>query len=369
MDRRRAPADARRRVFGLDLVRATAVLCVLAAHASDLLDRVFVAPRTEQVLAVSGVELFFVLSGFLVGGMVIDGVRRDARWVAEFWTRRWLRTLPNYFVFLALNVVLFVAMYRRWPVFAPYLVFAQGLAWPHPQFFNEAWSLAVEEIFYLLAPLLAATLLPLGRSRIHVLVLLLAAAAVVMGARVAYVNAYHPDWDMGVRKVTLLRLDAITYGIVAAYACRRWRLRPEVRIGLALGGVALAGRAIWLLVSGWVNTSPLSRACFFSEMPMGLAALLPLAGSFDGTMLPDPLVTTTTRIALWSYALYLVNLPVQRVMELFHLEPGSPAGAVGYALGFVVVSLACAAATYRWLERPIMQRRDRIVARLGLAPR
>jgi peptidoglycan/LPS O-acetylase OafA/YrhL len=367
---RLAPAsrpDARRRVFGLDLARALAVLCVLGAHASELLERLVTAPRLAEALAVSGVELFFVLSGFLIGGIIIDGVRRDGRWIAEFWTRRWLRTLPNYFVFLALNVVIFRALYGRWPAFASYLVFAQGLAWPHPQFFNEAWSLAVEEVFYLLAPLLAAGLLPLGRTRIHVVVLLLAAAGVVGVARIAYVHAYDPNWDMGVRKVALLRLDALVYGIVAAYVCRRWRLGPGVRAALAVAGLVMAGYAIWLLVIGWVQASPLWRAIFFSELPAGFAALLPLAASFDGASLPRPVIATTSRVALWAYAVYLVNLPVERLLTLFHLEPATPAGAAGYALAFIAVTLVSSAATYRWLERPIMERRDRVVAWLGLA--
>ena len=84
-----APRHADARVFGLDLIRAGAVSLVLVAHASYLLEPVFAAPRTFNVLAVLGVELFFVLSGFLIGGIIIDTVRRDPRWVANFWLRRW----------------------------------------------------------------------------------------------------------------------------------------------------------------------------------------------------------------------------------------------------------------------------------------
>jgi peptidoglycan/LPS O-acetylase OafA/YrhL len=354
------------RVFGLDLVRAGAVLSVLAAHTCDLLEPVFLAPRTAQALAVMGVELFFVLSGFLIGGIIIDGVRRDPRWVANFWVRRWIRTLPNYFVFLALNVIVFYAIYHRWPVFGSYVVFAQSLFWPHPQFFNEAWSLAVEEVFYLLAPLVAVALLPLARGRWRVLGMLMLGALLIGGARVAYVRAYDPAWDMGVRKVVLLRLDCIVYGVVAAYACRRWRLTTPVRLGLAAAGVVVAGYAVWLLSIGWVQASPLWRALFFSLLSAGAAGLLPIAAELDGSTVPAPVVAATRRVALWSYALYLTNLPVQRLMILFGIEATRPLPAIGLALAFVVVSLAWSAATYRWFERPIMDTRDRVARRLGL---
>jgi peptidoglycan/LPS O-acetylase OafA/YrhL len=355
------------RVFGLDLVRAVAVTSVLVAHACDLLEPVFLAPRTAQALAVGGVELFFVLSGFLIGGIIIDGVRRDPRWVANFWVRRWMRTLPNYFVFLAVNVLLFHAIYHRWPAFGAFVVFAQSLLWPHPQFFNEAWSLAVEEVFYLLAPLVALVLLPLARSRGRVLAMI-AIGALALGAfRVGYVRAYDPQWDMGVRKVVFLRLDCIVYGVLAAYACRRWVLGPIARGVVAVAGLVVAGYAVWLLTIGWVVASPLWRALFFSLISAGFAALLPLCERLDGTAVPTPLVSATHRMALWSYALYLTNLPVQRAMILFGIEAATPARSIALATAFVVVSIAWAAATYRWFERPIMDRRDAVATRLGLA--
>ncbi len=95
------------RVFGLDLMRAAAVTLVLVAHASYLIEPVVALPRTSEVLAVLGVELFFVLSGFLVGGIIIDTVRRDGRWLANFWLRPWPRTVPNYFLFLPPNGLVF----------------------------------------------------------------------------------------------------------------------------------------------------------------------------------------------------------------------------------------------------------------------
>src|SRR5205823_5307152 len=137
-----------------------------------------------------------------------------------------------------------------WPVFGSYFVFAQGLAWPHPQFFNEAWSLAIEEVFYLLAPLVAVALLPLARTRGRVLAMLVAGVVLLGGLRVGYVLARHPEWDMGVRKVAVVRLDCIVYGVIAAYACRRWVVGAAQRWGLAAAGVVLTAWATWLFAVG-----------------------------------------------------------------------------------------------------------------------
>ena len=98
------------RVFGLDLVRFVAVSLVLAAHAADAFFPVCQSPRTLETLGVCGVELFFVLSGFLIGGIIIDTLARDPRWLANFWLRRWMRTLPSYFLFLVVNVLLIATL-------------------------------------------------------------------------------------------------------------------------------------------------------------------------------------------------------------------------------------------------------------------
>jgi peptidoglycan/LPS O-acetylase OafA/YrhL len=353
-------------VFGLDLVRAFAVALVLVAHGSYLLEPLLKAPHTFEVLAVVGVELFFVLSGWLVGGIIIDTVTRDGRWLANFWLRRWMRTLPNYFLFLALNVLLFRGLYHRWPSFAPFLAFAQGLYWPHPQFFNEAWSLAIEEVFYLLAPLVAMALLPLAKSRGRVLAMLVVAVVAIGLFRVQYVVARNAEWDMGVRKVALIRLDCIVYGVIAGYACRRWTIGRGTRWALAIGGVALACYAGWLLGVGWVRASPLVRALFFSAVPAGFAAALPLAATITGAAFPASLERATRRLALWSYSLYLTNLPVLRILDGVGFTATTAPRAVALFAFDVALAIGWAAANYRLVEKPFMNARDRVAARLGL---
>ena len=366
---RLAPPSAHAdRVFGLDLVRFLAVSLVLAAHAGDVFWPVWQAPRLLETLGVCGVELFFVLSGFLIGGIIIDTIQRDSRWLANFWLRRWMRTLPSYFVFLAVNVLLMQATYHRWPAFGSYTVFGQALFWPHPQFFNEAWSLAVEEVFYLLAPLLALAAWPLARTRWHALGLLAFTVVAVAALRYGYVRAYDPAFDAGVRKVTLIRLDAILYGVIAAYGCRRWAVGTDMRRALAAGGIATAAVAIWMLASGRVDAEPWMRASFFALMSLGLAAALPVPANAAGRGVPRPVRRVVRRGALWSYSLYLCNLPVQRIMIWRHIGATTWLGCAAASVGFLAVSLTWAAANYAAVERPIMRARERVASLFGLLP-
>jgi peptidoglycan/LPS O-acetylase OafA/YrhL len=362
-----AAAGVDARVFGLDLTRALAVLMVLVAHGSYLLAPAITAHNTFYLLAVWGVELFFVLSGFLVGGIVIDTVRRDPKWLANFWLRRWMRTLPNYWLFVAINAALWVAAHGALPSLGLYVVFMQNLLWPHPPFFPEAWSLAIEEVFYLVAPLVAMVLLPLATSRTRVFALLLLSLLTILAARFAWVMATDPAWDEGVRKVALIRLDCIVYGVVASYVCRRWVLTSAQRRGAAVGGVALAIASSSLFLTGALDTSAVARTVFFAVTSAGFAALLPLASTYDGARWPDLPLRAMRRTALWSYSLYLTHLPVVRIIELGGWKASTLAGCIAQFLAFCVVSIAWAALTYRFWEKPFMAARDRVAARLGIS--
>ncbi len=146
------------RIFGLDVLRALAILFVVIEHGTELL------PEKLQIISrlfrFDGVTIFFVLSGFLIGGILIKLLEKNKVTLPillNFWKRRWFRTLPNYFlmlIFLMLLDILFNPDAFSVENVAPYFIFAQNLFQPHPWFFHEAWSLSIEEWFYLIIPAL-----------------------------------------------------------------------------------------------------------------------------------------------------------------------------------------------------------------------
>ena len=148
-----------KRVFGLDLVRAIAIILVMVSHSTLLLfpnsDNTYIA--TIQFFGSIGVDLFFVLSGFLIGGIIlrhIDAKQFRFKDLIYFWTRRWFRTLPNYFLILGINIVLLWWWVGQLdPKIAHYMLFLQNFSSPHPAFFSEAWTLSIEEMSYVLGPL------------------------------------------------------------------------------------------------------------------------------------------------------------------------------------------------------------------------
>jgi peptidoglycan/LPS O-acetylase OafA/YrhL len=114
-----------KRLFGLDLVRALAIILVLLSHSRNLLISFYPGLDFLKAGGFFGVELFFVLSGFLIGGILIKDIQAgfDFGILKNFWKRRWLRTLPNYYLFLIINFLAVSFFTRQLFVDARYFAF------------------------------------------------------------------------------------------------------------------------------------------------------------------------------------------------------------------------------------------------------
>nr|WP_273424275.1 acyltransferase [Halomonas sp.] len=367
---------AQQRNFGLDLVRALAIVLVLLAHGTALVAGVL--PDTSRFILLYiggyfGVELFFALSGCLiVGGLLRQLDTRpvlDGRAVVTFWQRRWWRTLPNYAVFLCLNATLFAAWFQTPLPDARYLIFAQNLAWPHPPAMGEAWSLAVEEWFYLLLPvllLLSLKLLPQPRKAVPILLMLWVMVGAL--ARLAVAHFIEPEWDAGLRKIALLRLDAIAWGGLAA-CWMHYRPAQAARMACSsywLGLLGLLVSTVWLSI-GVVNLfQPLmAYVWLFTLTGASIALCLPKAVYWR----PAPrrymlLVTGLSRISDSLYRVHVsVALPVMQLPSIV-AHTSLPWRLIGY-LG---ISLAAAYAAYRLVEKPTLALRERTLSPASTRP-
>src|SRR5271166_635266 len=202
-------APGMKRSPALDFLRGAAAFAVAVPH--YLTTNAPFRPYADAV-AVAGVEVFFVLSGFVLAPQIVDWViGKPSRNLGVFLARRWMRTIPPYVV--ALVVVALMTGNLMTADFLRYLFYVENLfgAANWVDFYPVAWSLAVEEWFYLLfAPILFLVARLIGRSDRR-LDLAFAAFVIVAIAAVRFFFAPH-DWDFDVRRVTLFRIDSIVWG-------------------------------------------------------------------------------------------------------------------------------------------------------------
>ena len=346
----------------LDVCRASAIILVVFGHGAGFVQHLF--PDVVEAFKFSGfigVELFFVLSGFLIGQMLLRYAESDSPdWLKTFYLRRMFRTLPNYALFLALNVLL--ALFAIRPIwsdrFWEYLLFVQNITSPHPNFFPEAWSLAIEELFYAGFPLCFLALSWLfGVSRrmaILVTALSVIGASILIRGLMAFDTA---SWDEGVRKIAIFRFDALMVGVLSG-----WLHQSQSR--LSNQAVARALVVVLLFCTIYVSMTPLeamndsyfAKTFLFTFTSLGCAGLL-MAGI--DVRLPRAFGATVSLIARISYSAYLLNMPVMVLLNQF-LRDGRSSGA-GLLLLFLLLTFSLALIVYRNYEALFYRYRDSYV--------
>lgn len=353
-----------RRNTALDVLRALAVLLVIGRHAPPPGPH---ATAWVQALMMPwigggwvGVDLFFVISGFLVAGLLFRELR-DRGTVApgHFLIRRGFKIYPAFYFMLICTLAPRVVrdMGQTSTQIISEVFFLQsyiGGVW------NHTWSLAVEEHFYLLLALLFA-ILTVGRARAHLrvstvlgLYLLIASACLVLRLRVSYIHPYN---DMTHLFATHLRVDSLFLGVLLSYLqCFHEpglrRLVGRFRMPLALLSMALFSIPFML---------PLGNSAFLATFGLTLIAwgsggLVVLAYYSD---LPDRrFVRGLARVGRDSYSIYLWHTPVLlAVLTLAATRPdvNYPLAILFYVLGSVAFGIWLA----RTIEQPMLRLRDR----------
>lgn len=367
------------RLLSLDMLRGIAILLVLGRHtvAPVLgLGALGVVAETWTRIGWSGVDLFFVLSGFLVSGLIFSEYRRTgAVDVRRFVIRRGFKIWPPYLVYVAF-VTCWLAWKHRHGV-------GEGVwtqIWPnyfHVQnYFGtprvHTWSLAVEEHFYLAVALGFYWVLNRGRATSLLRWFPQFVAIAVAGLAVLRTAAYVREGPEQINiYATHLRFDGLLLGTLLAYLTH---FRPEVlrplsrrpalliAVGLALAaptlllapeanmwtaGIGLTGVYIGyaLVLLGWLNLATQTRwgEWLFATRP---AAWLGAVGFF-------------------SYSIYLWHVdfgqtPLHKV-ALWAEAKGWPAGAiyVGVTAAYVAIAMVSGRIMARLLEKPSLALRDR----------
>ena len=358
------------RLPGLDLLRAIAVLWTMQFH-SFIVGGLGEDWHWLERYGWMGVDLFFVLSGFLIGGQLLRPLARgEAPSLRDFYLKRAFRILPAFWVVLA--VYLLWPGFREAPGMEPWWKFALffvnlDIDYANNAAFSHAWSLCVEEHFYLLFPALAL-LMARKPSAVKFWIVcigvLLGGIAIRTGAwlhfdalqppRAWFVeDIYYPTWN---------RLDGLLMGVMLAtcQACRpeSWTRMAKHANVAALLAVAVLALAFWLFRE---RTGLLGNSIGWPVLSLALAMLV-FAGAQPHGVLGKRALPGAAWIAAISFSLYLVHKPMYGVVQSQLGEWLEGRGIVAW-LVYGVASLLAAAVLYYAVERPGLRLRTRVLSR------
>ena len=353
------------RLRGLDLLRAAAILLVLMSHYMGFVSH---APTFGVVGKVgwAGVDLFFVLSGYLIGNQLLaPAARGEPLSLKTFFVRRLLRTLPNYYVVLAVYWLFpgpplgGSGMAEPWR----FLTFTQNFGLAYGQTFTHSWSLCIEEQFYLLLPLVVLALARIGFPARLAWGLLAGGIVAGMAARAAaYALHGHDAFAAEVYYSSFCRADELLPGVAIALL-RNFHPHAFARLlrhanALCAAGLALSVGILTCIHLDWPATS-VTSAFGFSLLAIAFA-LLTCAALSPACILNRIDLPGASQLALWSYAVYLVHKPVFMALRphigRLHIDAGAP---------FTVVAVMGAGIAGGWVlyccvETPFMRLRARL---------
>lgn len=358
------------RMPGLDLLRAVAVVWTMLFH-SFLVGGLGEDWSWLSRYGWMGVDLFFVLSGFLIGSQVLKPLANGSRFsFRDFYMRRAFRILPAFFAVLALYLLW--PGFREAPGMEPWWKFAGffmnlSIDYTNNAAFSHAWSLCVEEHFYLLFPLLALALLrrPSVKVFIAVCVLIVAAGIALRSGTWLHFDAMGSDRNWFVENIyypTWNRLDGLLAGVILAvwktYRPDSWA-RAATRANLVLvAGLATMMLSFWLFRE---RTGLLGNSVGWPVLSLGLAMLV-FAGAQSNSLIGRRALPGAGWLAAVSFSLYLVHKPVYSLVQTNLGDALAGQGYIAFAV-YGVASLLGAALLYYLVERTGLRLRERMVRR------
>lgn len=372
--------DLSKRVYGLDILRAYAILVVLYIHTYDLIQ--FEVFKFITYICFDGVTVFFVLSGFLIGRILIRTVSDpnvNRMSLIKFWINRWMRTLPPYFVAL---IIIFAIAYGFNLGIKPdylgikkqlaYFFFLQNLDWPHFQFYPESWSLSVEEWFYLIVPLIIFSSLLIFKRKPKTSILITIITVIVLVTLYRYIKYVNLGYDTVTQYQALyifntneviIRLDSLIYGVLGAFLAHYYSdfwikyRKYAFSIGIIL---AIVIRNFYLFIPYTPLINTLHNVFYYTIASVAVAFLLPYLSLLkNGSGI---LYKALTYVSLISYSLYLLHFtfvkfciiePLTRDLDFAYLNNFK--FILIWGLSFLLATLM-----YLYVEKPSMDLRKKI---------
>jgi peptidoglycan/LPS O-acetylase OafA/YrhL len=359
----------------MDGVRGIAVLLVMVYHFGLLYASTHRNLLASAIsLGWSGVDLFFVLSGFLITTILVE-TRSDPHFFRNFYLRRGLRILPLYYAYVLFFAFAFLPVAHHFKKFTAFHVGQLSLYWVHLSNWSSAWgvlenspvghmwSLAIEEQFYFFWPLLVFVL-PEGILLLICLALSAAAIRLRLSPAMQAIHLVHTNF---LYRLTPFRIESISYGAIIALLNRQSQ-RRDVR---SLIGWACLISGLGLLWHQWsaghtFDDRSLNIATLgYTAVGLCAAGIILVALRYQGsTAFYARLLRSSVLRAFgkYSYAMYIFHFALSQYMG------GAVARFIGNPLMALIVSCSLgvglcfvlAKVSWKYFESPILALKDRI---------
>lgn len=362
-----------KRIPGLDLARSIAICLVVFAH--SLWISTHFPPVISWLMQLSGtigVEIFFVISGFLIGKIILRLIHQSdfgIKTIFQFLKRRWFRTLPNYYFVLILNIFLWYLIYHKFPEkILLYFFYFQNLTTTSPDFFRISWSLAVEQFCYIIGPFSLFFLLRIFPNKNKNLLFVLMSLSIIIifiMVRIQFNSTHNltsmSSWNENLRKVTIYRLDAIYYGFITYYLFSENYIKiihNKLLLIIGLIGVFILHILIFALGISVGNYPFFFNVLFLPLNSISICLMLPFLIHLE--VKSAFVVKWITYISVFSYSIYLLHYTIilHGIKTFLPSDDLVGLSLFVYTISYWILVLVLSAIQYKYFEKPMTNLRD-----------
>lgn len=336
----------------IDLLRFLAAITVSITH---LTAQIKGPSLNFEIISSMAVEIFFIISGFVLAPQIINLVKNKSFYNYKiFLIRRWYRTIPLYILSLLLTSIILGKLFSI--DFLKYLLFIQNLFFLSisNEYFSIAWSLSVEEWFYIIFPLfLILTLRNFSHDKNNYIVI----GSIVFITIITIFRIYFSDldqWGSNVRRIVIFRLDAIVYGFLLFIFINKINKNLNNIYLLILSFIVLT-----IICFNVFHLNVLKNLYYlkiFSHYLIALygSILLILFFNLDKIFKSRLIYKINLFLGKISYSIYLFHLIIIYIIGL-----NKNLSFFAYFIIFIIVQIGVSTLLYYFFEEPILNSRPK----------
>lgn len=360
-----------KRFFGLDFLRALSISLLLFSHSSWIYNSHSVLDKLQDASGFLGVELFIVLSGFLIGGILYKQFLHENYSLNDallFISRRLMRVLPSYYLVVFILTIVFLIFGFSVAQVWKYLLLIQNFATPIPAFFPESWSLPVKEMGYIFVVflLLFSSKIVVRISKSHLFLTIIVGMIITIFLLKLYYNLHSTNldlkqWSFRVRSVVIYRIDSVLIGVLFGYFNHNYKefILAKRKLFLATGILLFLVLVLCIVVF----KLRLNNAAWFWNI-CGLPLVSLMICMFIPFLLHWKTPSQTigkfvTFICNISYSIYLLHYSLVLFLMKYFIDTKNLNvwQLNGFALLYLSVTIGLSVIMYTFFEKPINEYR------------
>lgn len=360
-----------KRFFGLDFLRALSICLLLFSHCSWIYNSKSLFGRLEDASGFLGVELFIVLSGFLIGGILYKQFLHENYGFKDaylFVSRRLMRVLPSYYLVICILIIIYLIFGFSVSEVWKYPLLIQNFDSPIPAFFPESWSLPVKEMSYIFAVALLVIVAKLFTkvSKKTLFLLVIIGLIILTLAFKTYYNIHSANldlkqWSFEIRAVVIYRIDSVLIGVLFGYFYQNHKelVISKSRLFLMMGFLLLFLLAVCVLVFKF----KLNNAAWFWNifcLPMvSLAICLFVPMLLNWKKPSERIGNLIAFICNISYSIYLLHYSIILFLLKYFIDTTNFVlwQLNIFTLFYILITIGLSYVMYTYFEKPINEYR------------